>query len=939
MMGKSVSTIAGSGDHTSNSWKDDRRHRLMQLIRDAAVQLLEDIDPWKQYNLHVVPAERVIRHLYHPATQSWTTDETIVKMEAHPFTHGAMRYCYRMKKRSTPPIHATNHHFHKIGWAYASNYVAKAYVDKDGVVDTSVTAKRNIQNDIVLQYEAQHWADQYNHQNPPKKIHFLRAYVIEFPNRVGQPWFAVERYITGTDPYGKSFMKHNTNAGYVDAELRRVTPQIFSAYSFYATYGHRLVADIQGIGDLYTDPQVLSSDERFGEGDLGLRGMAFFLTHFRNCTSSDALGIPIFPLSKNEIRYHQMKYDDDEITLSDDDEDDYDHHDDDGDMDSNHISGARNDDDASIVRTGLGSSLKILNVYQKLDFNRQRRSTILHIPPMDLLPISRLDTMRHSNVTTDRRRQHRNHSSLNVSPVPSLHHSTTTNKIGATQGLPRTKSNVDDDDVSICLERAQRDHIFTYHDFHRHASGELKERHFKTAVNTLTSTEVTMQNTGSQDTTTKDALYTTNERPAWLRSTLAVHKSAIVRNGGIAQPMSITNDTRMNLGHVHYQLAVLHGLGRFPELVAHSRSSNDTPLDISDEKHPPDHDVYTVLFHLSYGASLQNIASCLALGRVQAGLSSEVSPVLSSIVPIDLASSKILLRRAMTSPYFPPSQPKVAAGCLLYQILQDENRNSVRSSENDTVDNNTIEIKLVIQDILQYMNDMEQEEKSDVQQRETKMKAMGDSNNTIHSNPIPISIGDHVEANYALEGTYYPAIVVDVVAATSNDADADDNNDVVHDEEHQLVFYTVRYEDDDSSETLSSHHVRSRVPLTATATSFGEPISDHRDVRHDAYSEDSCVTMKQYELQYKLATILMTTMTTTPRTVASSRDDDDDDDDDDDNDDAVVVEVEEKEEDGGAAAVVQWYETAAAGALADGKMNFATIWSLQASQVRSLYMP
>jgi elongation factor 2 kinase len=935
MMGQS--TITDSGDHTSNSWKDDRRHRLMQLIKDAAVQLMKDIDPWKQYNLQFVPAERVIRHLYHPATQSWTTDETIVKMEAHPFTHGAMRYCYRMKKRSTPPIHATNHHFHEIGWAYASNYVAKAYVDKDGMVDTSVTAKRNVQNDIVLQYEAQHWADQYNHQNPPKKIHFLRAYVIEFPNRVGQPWFAVERYITGTDPYGKSFMKHNTNAGYVDAELRRVTPQIFSAYSFYASYGHRLVADIQGIGDLYTDPQVLSSDDRFGEGDLGLRGMAFFLTHFRNCTSSDALGIPIFPLSKNEIRYHQMKYDDDEITLSDDDEDDHVHDHGDGDMDNSHTSGARNDDDASIVRTGLGSSSKILNVYQKLDCNRQRRSTILHIPPMDLLPISRQDTMRHSNVTTDTTRQHLNHSSLNVSPVPILHHSTT-NAIGATQGLPRTKSDVDDD-VSICLERAQRDHIFTYHDFHRHASGELKERHFKTAVNTLTSTEVAMQNTGSQDTTTKDAIYITDERPSWLRSTLALHKSAIVRNGGIAQPMTITSDTRMNLGRVHYQLAVLHGLGRFPELVAHSRSSNDTPLDISDEKQPPDHDVSTVLFHLSYGASLQNITSCLALGRLQAGLSSEVSPLLSSIVPIDLAASKILLRRAMTSPYFPPSQPKVAAGCLLYQILQDENRNFVRSSETDIVDRNTIEIKLVIQDILQYMNDTEQEGDSDVQRRETKMKAMGDCNNTIHSNPIPISIGDHVEANYALEGKYYPAVVVDIVAATSNDQDDDnddDNDAVVHDEEHQRLFYTVRYEDDDSCETLSSHHVRSRVPLTATATSCGEPIPDHRDVRPDTDTEDSSVTMKQYELQYELATILMTTMTTTPRTVASSRDDNDDD-----NDAVVVVEVEEEEEEedgGAAAAVVRWYETAADGALADGKMNFATMCSLQASQVRSLYM-
>ena len=39
-------------------------------------------------------------HLYDPHTQTWSTDETIVKMEPTPFTHGAMRFCYRMKKRA-----------------------------------------------------------------------------------------------------------------------------------------------------------------------------------------------------------------------------------------------------------------------------------------------------------------------------------------------------------------------------------------------------------------------------------------------------------------------------------------------------------------------------------------------------------------------------------------------------------------------------------------------------------------------------------------------------------------------------------------------------------------------------------------------------------------------------------------------------------------------
>lgn len=81
------------------------------------------------------------------------------------------------------------------------------------------------------------------------------------------------------------------------------------------------MADIQGVGDLYTDPQVnahllvmifnesvsnnltivmqvLSVDYRFGDGDLGPRGMALFFKTFRHCDMSDLLGIPIFPLSR-----------------------------------------------------------------------------------------------------------------------------------------------------------------------------------------------------------------------------------------------------------------------------------------------------------------------------------------------------------------------------------------------------------------------------------------------------------------------------------------------------------------------------------------------------------------------------------------------------------------------------------------------------------------
>lgn len=223
-------------------------------LQDAAAKSVAQEDPWAQYNMKDIPAERVIRHLYQPESKTWIQDETIVKIQPEAFTHGAMRFCYRLKKRATLPQSASNHRFHNYGWNQASNYVAKAY-HVNGEIDTSEAAKEAVRNDIALQYEASYWAKRFNAKKPPKSIVFLRAYAMEFPNRPGKPWFAVERFISGHDVFGAGFTKHNTNAGFVDEDLHRITPQVFSAFSFYDSEGERLVADIQGVGDLYTDPQ------------------------------------------------------------------------------------------------------------------------------------------------------------------------------------------------------------------------------------------------------------------------------------------------------------------------------------------------------------------------------------------------------------------------------------------------------------------------------------------------------------------------------------------------------------------------------------------------------------------------------------------------------------------------------------------------------------
>ena len=71
-------------DHIDESIQESKLERkkfLLALFRRAAIKLKNEGDPWKRYNLQNIPAERAIRHLYHPTSHTWSTDETIVKIE------------------------------------------------------------------------------------------------------------------------------------------------------------------------------------------------------------------------------------------------------------------------------------------------------------------------------------------------------------------------------------------------------------------------------------------------------------------------------------------------------------------------------------------------------------------------------------------------------------------------------------------------------------------------------------------------------------------------------------------------------------------------------------------------------------------------------------------------------------------------------------------
>jgi len=243
---------------------------------------LPTIIPKPPPDFGTVTPERAIKFEYDLTSKTWQETEVTVKIDPVPFSRGALRLVYHLQDMN---LEEQNKKKKSEGKEKAPvvSYVAKISMDPRDNKNREIYFR-----DVEMQTVAKYYASKFNEYHPPKKVDFVAAWLLKLESREGTPMCGVERYIDGT------YRKHNNNFGYVSEEERN-TPQAFSHFTYECSSHKLLVCDIQGVSDMYTDPQVHSADGKgFGKGNMGQPGIDEFLRTHRCNAICRYLKLPAF---------------------------------------------------------------------------------------------------------------------------------------------------------------------------------------------------------------------------------------------------------------------------------------------------------------------------------------------------------------------------------------------------------------------------------------------------------------------------------------------------------------------------------------------------------------------------------------------------------------------------------------------------------------------
>lgn len=199
-----------------------------------------------------------------------------MKIDPQPFAKGGLRQVFHLQDLSID----NNQQEHLLREEEPpTSYVAKIAIDPNENPDTYF-------RDVEMQAVAANFARRYNSYNPPRRVEFLEAWILQLIPSGEDADHAEDITLRGTicgvEPFiAGEYHKHNNNFGYV-SDLERNTPQAFSHFTYVASGQQILVVDIQGVRDHYTDPQIHTrKGKEFGKGNLATRGFERFLESHR----------------------------------------------------------------------------------------------------------------------------------------------------------------------------------------------------------------------------------------------------------------------------------------------------------------------------------------------------------------------------------------------------------------------------------------------------------------------------------------------------------------------------------------------------------------------------------------------------------------------------------------------------------------------------------
>jgi hypothetical protein len=191
------------------------------------------------------------------------TDGTIesrlsVRVSSTPFSEGGCRWAYRGQLRTSKGDR---------------DYIFKQFKGRDG------HAMRRYQGQIEASTIASFLAKQFNAQPgfSGPTVHFLKSHVVKTTDDKGEiSFYNVERPL---DVSTGGFVKFCDNTGHWEPHLFHETLARFCDFTWKATKGYMMVADLQGVrvDDAFwlTDPVILCKDtERFGDTNLGPKGIS-----------------------------------------------------------------------------------------------------------------------------------------------------------------------------------------------------------------------------------------------------------------------------------------------------------------------------------------------------------------------------------------------------------------------------------------------------------------------------------------------------------------------------------------------------------------------------------------------------------------------------------------------------------------------------------------